>query len=103
MILQREGDRRDIDSWPGEHRKAVCLVGFGIGQRQRVTAPAVERVAQMQDPGPQLTGATRRLVLPALPVEGHLERVLDRQRAALDEEQMRKAWIAQHPGEGFDE
>ena len=43
------------------------------------------------------------LVLPALPVEGDLERVLDRQRPALDEEQVRERRVAEHPDERLDE
>ena len=43
------------------------------------------------------------LVEPALPVEGHLQRVLDGQRAAVDEEQVRQRRIAEHAGERVDE
>ncbi|SLC90088.1 Uncharacterised protein [Mycobacteroides abscessus subsp. massiliense] len=43
-----------------------------------------------------------RLVPTTLPVECHLQRVLDGQRAAVDEEQMRKGRITQHPRECVD-
>src|SRR5918993_3212490 len=91
MIMQREGDRRYIDPRPGEGREAVGLVGFGVGQREGVSAPAVEGVAEMEDSGSQLARPTRGLVLPAFPVEGDLEGVLHRQRTSLDEEQMGRA------------
>jgi hypothetical protein len=41
-----------------------------------------------------------RLVVARLPVEGGLERVLDRERAALDQEQVRQRRVAEDPLEG---
>ena len=52
---------------------------------------------------PRAGSMPRALVVPALPVEGDLERVLDRQRAAVDEEQVRQGRVAEHAGEGLDE
>ena len=79
------------------------LVGVGVGQRQRVAAAAVEGAAQVQHPGAQRRVDAARLVVPALPVERDLERVLHRQRAAVDEEQMRQGGVAEYPREGLDE
>lgn len=43
------------------------------------------------------------LVVPTLPVERGFERVLHRQGAPFDEEQMRQRRVAQDTGEGLDE
>ncbi len=92
-----------VDAGPVELREAGHLVGVGVRQRQRVAAAAVEGAAQVQHPGAQRRVDTARLVVPALPVECDLERVLHRQRAAVDEEQVRQGGVAEHPGERLDE
>ena len=100
VLRQREDHGRDIDPGPVEHGEALGLVGLGVGQRQGVAAAAVERPRQVQDPGAQSAVPARGLVLPGLPVEGHLEGVLHRQRAALDEEQVGEGGVAEDPDEG---
>ena len=52
---------------------------------------------------PELLRPAVRGVVPALPVERRLERVLHGQRPALDQEQVRQRRVAQHPGERLDE
>ena len=103
VILEREGDGRHVDARPVEGREPVGLGRVGVGQRHRVTGPAVERARQVQHLGAEIPGTARCLVAAALPVEGRLERVLDRQGAPLHEEQVRQRRITEHPGEGFDE
>ena len=46
----------------------------------------MERLAEVDDRGAELARRPAGLVAPDLPVEGGLERVLDGQRAALDDE-----------------
>ena len=92
-----------VDAGPVELREAGHLVRVRVGQRQRVAAAAVERPAQVQHPGAQFRVDAAGLVVPALPVEGDLERVLHRERAAVDEEQVRQHGVAEHPGERLDE
>ncbi len=94
---------RRVDARPVELREAGHSDRIGVGQRQRVAAAAVERTAQVQHPGAECRVDAAGLVMPALPVERDLKRVLHRQRAALDEEQMRQRRVAQDPGEGLDE
>ena len=100
------GARTDVgrvDARPVELREPCDLVRVGVGQRQRVAAAAVERAAQVQHLGAQLRIEAAGLVVPALPVERHLQRVLDGQRSAIDEEQVRQRRVAEHAGEGVDE
>ena len=92
-----------VDPRPVELREAGDLDRVGVGQRHRVAGPAVERLAQVQHPGAERGVDPVRPVPPRLPVERDLERVLDRERAALDEEQVGERRVAQHPGEGVDE
>ena len=94
---------RRVDARPVELREPRDLVGVGVGQRQRVAAAAVEGAAQVQHLGAEVGVDPARLVEPALPVERHLQRVLDGERAAVDEEQVRQRGIAEHPGERVDE
>lgn len=90
-------DRGDVDPGPAELGEPVGLHGVGVGERERVTAAAVEGPGQVQHPGAEPGVPAVGLVPAALPVEGALERVLDGQRAALDEEQVRQLGIAEHP------
>ena len=94
---------RCVDPRPVEFREPGDLVGVGVGQRERVAAAAVERALQMQHPGPEVRVEATGLVEPALPVECHLERILDGQRAAVDEEQVRQRGVPEHPRERVDE
>ena len=96
-------DVRRVDARPVELREARDLVRVGVGQRQRVAAAAVERAAQVQHLGAEIRVDAARLVVPALPVERHLQRVLDRQRSPVDEEQVRQRRIAEHARERVDE
>ena len=102
LVVDRAGVRR-VDARPVELGEPRDLVRVGVGQRQRVAAAAVEGAAQVQHLGAERGVDAARLVEPALPVEGDLERVLDGQRAAVDEEQVRQRRIAEHPREGVDE
>src|SRR5690606_7105698 len=60
-------------------------------------------VLEVHDLRAELGRAAVRLVVPGLPVERDLERVLDGERAAVDEEQVRQGRVAQHAGERLDE
>ena len=92
-----------VDARPVELREPRHLVRVGVGQRQRVAAAAVEGAAQVQHLGAERRIEPAGLVEPALPVERHLERVLDGERATVDEEQVRQRRIAEHPRERVDE
>ena len=96
-------DERCVDARPVEFREPGHLDRVGVGQRQCVPAATVERSAQVQHPGAQRRVGAAGLVVAALPVEGHLEGVLDGQRAAVDEEQVRQRRIAENAHEGVDE
>ena len=85
-----------VDPRPRELREAVDLDRVGVGDRQRVAAAAVERAGEVQDLRAEAGRPARGLVAAGLPVEGGLERVLDGQRAALDEEGPRQLVLAQH-------
>ena len=63
----------------------------------------MEGTAQVQHLGAERGVDAARLVVPALPVERHLQRVLDGQRAAVDEEQVRQRRVAEHASERVDE
>ena len=63
----------------------------------------MKRPAQVQHPGAERGVDAVFLVVPALPVEGDLQRVLHRQCPTFDEEQMRQHRVAQDAGEGIDE
>jgi hypothetical protein len=103
VLLEREGDGRYVDPRPVEGREPVGLGRVGVGQRHRVTGPAVERAGQVHHPGAEISGPARRLIPAALPVESRLERVLDCHRAPLHEKQVRQCRITEHAGEGLDE
>ncbi len=85
--VQRELDLRARDAGPVELWKVAGLQRVGVGDGERVAASAVESVDEVEDlvttplhtPGP---------VLLHLPIERRLHRVLHRQRAARDEEQI---------------
>src|SRR6516225_7275667 len=101
--VHREPDRGPVDPRPVELREPGGLARLGVGQRQGVPGPAVEGAGEVQDPGSQPRRAAGRLVGAALPVERGLQRVLDGQRPALDEEQVRQRRIAEHPRERLHE
>src|SRR5215469_16533356 len=101
--LEREGDGWYVEARPVEGREPVGLGRVGVGQRDRVTGPAVERTRQVHHLGAESPGTPRCLVAAALPVESRLERVLDRQGTPFHEEQVRQCRITEHPGEGLDE
>jgi len=71
--------------------------------RRYGAAAAVKRTAQVQHCSAKRRVDATGLVVPALPVEGDLERVLHRQRTTLDEEQMRQRRVSQDSGKGLDE
>ena len=103
MIAERVDDRRHVDPRPVELGESVRLVGFSVGQRQGVATAAMKGACQMHDLGTKIGIEPGGFVLPALPVKGDLEGILDRQRATFDEEQMRQRGIAEHAYECLDE
>ena len=84
----REAQLGVVHARPAELGEEVGLLGIGVGERQRVAAAAVEGLAEVQDLRAALAGHAPRAVAPHLPVEGRLERVLDAEGAALDEERV---------------
>ena len=57
--LQGEVHSGRGDPWPVELRVAVGLDGIGVGQREGVTAAAVEGVLQVKDAGAQFAAGAR--------------------------------------------
>src|SRR5215469_304002 len=47
MLAKREPDRRHLDPGPVEYREAFGLHRIGVGERERVSATAVERTGQV--------------------------------------------------------
>ncbi len=92
-----------VDSGPVELREACGLHRVGVGERHRVSAPPVERLGQMQYRASEAGVESAGLVEAALPVERGLESVLDGERTAVDEEQVRQGRVPEDPGEGVDE
>ena len=98
-----EVDGRGGDARPVELGEPRDLHRVGVGQAHRVPGAAVEGVLQVQHAGAEGRVDAVGLVPAGLPVERDLERVLHRQRAAVDEEQVRQGRVAEHPVEGLHE
>ncbi len=75
---------------------------IGIGDAQRVAAAPVKGLFEMQDLS-ALLAVPLAQVAAHLPVEGDLHRVLDRERAALDEKIVRVRRRRRGARQGFDE
>ena len=100
-----EMELRVIDARPVELWEVLRLARVGrVRHRQRVAAAAVEGLAQVHDLRAALGLHALREVLAHFPVEGRLDRVLDRQRAAFDEEHVLGEGRGHgHAREGLDE
>ncbi len=100
---RREAQHRIQDPRPGELGKVLGLARIGgVGERQGVAAAAVECLAKVEDLRTDLAPPGGE-VLAHLPVEGHLERILDRQRAAFDEEEVLAKGLGDGAREGLHE
>ena len=82
---QRKIDRRIRNARPVELGEQIGLARIGIRQAHGVAAATVKGVAEMQNLRAALAAAGRH-VLAHLPIHRRLQRVLDRERAAFDEE-----------------
>ncbi len=98
---QREIDVRIGNARPVELGEQIGLARIGVRQAHGVTAAAMKRLAEMQNLGAAFAPA-RRHVLAHLPIHRGLERVLDRERAAFDEEIAFERRQTGHPRECFD-
>ncbi len=98
-----EAQRRVLDARPAELREEVGLDRVGVGERQGVAGAAVERLAQVDDLLALLAGDPLRAIAAHLPVEGGLERVLDPERPALDEEGVLQVRRLRQAAEDVDE
>ena len=88
LDLGRDGEAQAgiVDPRPRELGEVVGLARVGVRERQRVARAAVEGLAEVDHLLALLAGDPLRLVAPHLPVERGLDRVLDAERPALDEE-----------------
>ena len=77
-----------LDARPRELGEEVGLARVRVGEGEGVAAAAVEGLAEVDHRAALLAGDALGLVAPHLPVERDLERVLDAERAALDEERV---------------
>ena len=84
----REAQLGIVHARPAELGEEIGLLGVGVGEGQGVAAAAVEGLAEVQDLLSLLAGHAPRAVAPGLPVEGDLQRVLDGEGAAFDEERV---------------
>ena len=105
LDLRRRGEAqvRVPDARPAELREEVGLDRVGVGEREGVAGAAVERLAQVDDLLALLPGDPLGAVAAHLPVEGGLERVLDPERAAFDEEGVLHVRGLRQPPEDVDE
>ncbi len=102
--LQVELDGRVVHARPAELREQPDLVGQRVGQAHRVARAPVEGLLEVQhDQVVHVLVQARAPELARLPVEGDLERVLDRQRTARDPEVVREARRRHARAEGLDE
>ena len=101
VFRQREIDRRIRNPRPVEFGKQIGLARIGIGQAHGVTAASVEGASEMQNLGAAFA-ATGRHVFAHLPIHRRLQRVLDRERAAFDEEIALQRRQSGDAGESFD-
>ena len=92
-----------VDARPGELREEVGLDRVGVGEGQGVAGAAVEGLAEVEDLLALLARDALRPVPAHLPVEGRLERVLDAEGAALDEERVAHVRGHGQAAEGVDE